>query len=145
MAISSASRHYAGAHVRGMHAALWIVQALLGAGFGLGGLMKATLPIDELTDVFGWPADLPLGLVRFIGVSELLGGIGLVLPSLTRIRPLLTPLAALGIMTIMLFAMVFHISRQEWQTLPVNLVFGALAAFVAWGRYRLVPIPPRTA
>jgi putative oxidoreductase len=75
-----------------------------------------------------------LALLRFIGVAELAGGLGLILPAATRIRPMLTPLAALGLATIMTLAFVFHIQRGEWDALPVNAVLGALAAFVAWGR-----------
>ena len=90
----------------------------------------------------GWPGDLPPALVRFIGASELAGALGLVLPSATRIRPLLTPLAAMGLVIVMLLAALFHISRGEWLALPINAVLGGLAAFVAWGRLRKAPIFP---
>ena len=85
-------------------------------------------------------AQVPLALVRFIGISELLGAVGLILPALTKIKPLLTPLAALGLLTIMILAMGFHVSRGEAGTLPFNIVLGGLAAFVAWGRTSKAPI-----
>ena len=121
---------------------LWIAQLLLAAAFGMAGVMKSTQSIPELTAAMGWPGDLPPVLVRFIGAAELAGALGLVLPSATRIRPLLTPLAAMGLVIVMLLAAVFHISRAEWSALPINAVLGGLSAFVAWGRLRKAPIFP---
>jgi putative oxidoreductase len=105
--------------------------------------MKAILPVAELVQTSAWVAAVPVVLLRFIGVAEFAGGLGLILPAATRIRPVLTPLAALGLATIMVLAFVFHILRGELEALPVNLVLGGLAAFVAWGRLRKAPIPPR--
>ena len=76
-----------------MNVALWIIQALLAALFIFGGGMKLVLPLDKLTG----PVPMPGMFLRFIGVCELLGGLGLILPSLLRIRPGLTPLAAVGL------------------------------------------------
>ncbi len=122
---------------------LWIAQLLLAVAFGMAGIMKSTQPIPDLAAAMGWPGDLPAVVVRFIGASELGGALGLVLPSATRIRPLLTPLAAIGLVLVMLLAALFHISRGEWSALPINVVLGGLAAFVAWGRLRKAPIFPR--
>ncbi len=122
-----------------MKYALWLVQGLLALAFLLAGLMKLTQPMDVLTASMGWPAALPAPLVRFIGLAELLGAIGLILPALTRIRPGLVPLAAAGLTLIMLLATLFHVSRGEGAMTPVNLVLGAMAAFVAYGRGRLLP------
>jgi len=122
-----------------MKYALWIVQGLLALAFFLAGLMKLTQPMDVLETSMGWPAALPAPLVRFIGLAELLGAIGLILPALTRIRPGLVPLAAAGLTLIMLLATLFHVSRGEGAMTPVNLVLGAMAAFVAYGRGRLLP------
>ncbi len=127
-----------------LHAALWIVQLLLALAFGMSGAMKTTQAIDSLAAVMPWSADLPAFVVRFIGACELAGALGLVLPSATRIRPLLTPLAAIGLVVVMMLGSLFHASRGEWQNLPVNAVLGGLAAFVAWGRLRRAPIPPRS-
>lgn len=125
-----------------LNISLWILQLLLGAVFGMAGISKATQPIAELAQI-PWAADMPEALVRFIGVSELLGGVGLLLPALTRIRPGLTPLAAVGLTTIMAFAAVFHATRGEVGGIVVNVVLGGIAAFIAWGRYKKAPILPR--
>jgi putative oxidoreductase len=128
---------------RGWHIGLWIVQGLVGAAFIMGGLMKATMPVAELAGNAVWAADVPLALLRFIGVAEFAGGLGLILPAATRIRPGLTPLAGAGLAVVMALAFVFHIPRGEFDALPVNLALGGLAALVAWGRLRKAPIPPR--
>jgi putative oxidoreductase len=126
-----------------LNISLWSAQVVLGALFAMAGLTKATRPIAELAVRMNWAADMPEALVRFIGVSELAGGIGLVLPALTRIRPGLTPLAAAGLVTIMGLAAVFHAVRGEGVGIVVNLVLGGVALFIAWGRYRKAPIAPR--
>jgi putative oxidoreductase len=87
-----------------------------------------------------WVAYTPALLVRFIGVSELLGAIGLVLPAALKIRPQLTTLAAAGLSLIMLLANLMHIYRGEFFVLPMTLVLLALAAFVAYGRWKLTPV-----
>jgi len=81
--------------------------------------------------------------VRFIGVSELVASVGLILPSVTRIAPKLTPLAAAGLVVIMVLAMGYHVRLGEMHALPNSIILGGLAAFVAWGRFRKVPIAPR--
>jgi len=127
----------------GLNIGLWVAQVVLAVMFGFGGAMKATAPMPELVEQMGWPGALPEGLVRFIGVSELLGAIGLVLPSLTRIKPALTPLAAAGLVVVMVLAALFHIPRGELGALPFNIGLGAAAAFIAWGRWKAAPIAPR--
>ena len=126
-----------------LHVTLWMAQLLLALVFGMAGIMKSTQPVAELAVAMSWTGDVPAALVRFIGASELAAALGLVLPAATRIRPLLTPLAAIGLALVMVLASLFHISRGEWFALPLNLVLGSLAAFVAWGRLRRVPIFPR--
>jgi len=81
--------------------------------------------------------------VRFIGVVEVLGALGVVVPAATRIKPSLTPLAALGLTTVMVLASLTHLARGEVQMLPITIVLATLAAFVAWGRFRKAPIAPR--
>jgi putative oxidoreductase len=127
---------------RGLPIALWIVQTILAVGFASGGLLKMTRPIEELVEIFGWPGALSPGLVRFIGAAELAGGLGLVLPALTRTMPVVAPLSAIGLAIVMLFAMVFHVMRGEFSALPLNVLFGGLATFVAWGRLAKAPIAP---
>lgn len=83
-------------------------------------------------------------MVRFIGISELLGGIGLLFPSILRIKPILTPLAALGLFIVMVLALAYHIYKGENNLLGINLILGAIALFIGWGRYKKVPIQPKS-
>ena len=124
-----------------MNVALWIIQALLAALFIFAGGMKLVLPLDQLTGSVPMPVS---GLfLRFIGVCELLGGLGLILPSLLRIRPGLTPLAAVGLVIIMIGATWITLSTMDMASAVVPFVVGILAAFVAYGRSRLAPIRPK--
>jgi hypothetical protein len=85
-----------------------------------------------------WPGDVSAALVRFVGIAEILGPIGLILPMLTGILPWLTPLAAIGLAIIQVLAIGFHARRGETaKTLPANLVLLALSLFVVWGRWSL--------
>ncbi len=129
--------------VRWLHFGLWAAQGLLALAFGMAGVLKVSAPLAELAHKMAWTAAVPGPLVRFIGASELTGVLGLILPSVTRIRPKLTALAGAGLATVMVLAMAFHLSRGEAHVIGVNLVLGSLAAFVAWGRFRGAPIPPR--
>ncbi|MBB5350932.1 putative membrane protein YphA (DoxX/SURF4 family) [Haloferula luteola] len=122
---------------------LWIIQILLALAFGLAGVMKLTQPIAELARNLGWPGVVPLALVRFIGAAEFAAAIGLVAAAATRIRPSLTPLAAVGLVLVMISAFLFHSVRGEMKALPLNLILGTMAAFVAWGRSKKVPISGR--
>jgi uncharacterized membrane protein YphA (DoxX/SURF4 family) len=115
--------------------ALWTVQGLLACLFVFAGGMKLVLPIEELTKDVAFP-----GLfIRFIGVCELLGGLGLVLPGLARIRPGLTPLAAAGLVIIMIGATVTTLAIGGGAGALFPAVVGVLAAYVACGRARVVP------
>ena len=122
-----------------MNVALWIVQGLLAALFVFAGGTKLVLPIEKMQD----PVALPGLFLRFIGVCELLGGIGLILPSLLRIRPGLTPLAAAGLIVIMIGAVVISVIYMGVASALIPLLVGILAAFIAYGRSRLAPIPPK--
>lgn len=117
-----------------LHIVLWIVQVLLAAMLLWAGYMKVSQPIEELAQELPWAKDIPLLLVRFIGISELAGALGLILPSLLRIQSELTVWAGIGIMLIMIFAVVFHISRAEYNYITVNVIMLAAGGFVAWGR-----------
>jgi putative oxidoreductase len=119
---------------KGLHIGLWSAQVLLALAFGMAGFTKLTTPMADLAPMMPWTTAVPEALVRFIGTSELLGSLGLVLPSLFRIQPKLTALAGAGLTTVMLLASLFHLSRGEAGVVPINFVLGALAAFVAWGR-----------
>ncbi len=128
---------------RGLGVALWIAQILLALVFGFAGSMKLFTPIDELAKNAPWIKDSAL-LIRFIGTSEVAGALGMLLPSLSRIKPGLTSLAALGLSVVMLLATGFHLLRGEARFTPLTLALGALAVFVAWGRFRKVPIQARS-
>lgn len=135
MKTSALSRTDAGPG-RALHVTLWILQIVLALAFATAGLMKLARPIEALTGVMAWVTAVPPVMVRFIGLSELAGAIGLVLPAATGVQPRLTPLAALGLAVVMAVAFGFHASRGEYGALPINLALGGLAAVVAWGRWR---------
>ena len=118
---------------------LWIVQGLLALLFLFTGGIKLVLPLEVLTE--GSP--LPGWFVRFLGVAEVLGAIGLILPGLLRIRPGLTPLAAAGLVIIMIGAIVFTLASGDVASALIPLVVGLLSAFVAYGRWRLGPLGRR--
>lgn len=128
---------------KGINVALWIAQVLLAGLLVWAGLMKLFLPIEKLSVLFPWAGQVPVFWVLFTGTIDLLGAIGLILPSLLRIRPILTPLAASGLILLMICASVFHISRGEGAGIGLNIVFGCIAFFVAWGRFKKVPIIAR--
>lgn len=115
---------------------LWIIQVLLALLFLFAGGTKLVLPLDVLTSM-GSPnqVHLPGLLIRFIGVCEVLGGLGLILPGLLRIRRVLTPLAAIGLSIIMAGATVLTIVGDGVVLALMPLVTGLLAAFVAYGRW----------
>ena len=118
-----------------MTCALWIIQGLLALIFLFGGGTKLIRPIEEMTKEMPMP-----GLfLRFLGVAEVLGAIGLILPGLLRIRPGLTPLAAAGLVVIMIGATVITLATMGAAPALIPLVVGLLAAFVAYGRWRLAP------
>jgi uncharacterized membrane protein YphA (DoxX/SURF4 family) len=118
-----------------MNTALWIAQGLLAAVFLFAGVMKLVLPVEEMTK----QVPLPGLFLRFIAVCEVLGAIGLILPWLLRIRPGLTPLAAAGLVIIMIGATVITLATAGVAMALFPLVVGILAAFVAYGRWRLTP------
>ena len=129
---------------KALHITLWIAQVILAAMFLMSGFMKLSQPIDQLSKMLPWAAQVPEALVRFIGVAEVLGAVGLILPSLLRIKPKLTPIAAVGLALVMLFAVVFHISRGETPMIGMNFILIAIAAFIAWGRFKKAPITPKS-
>ena len=120
-------------------AALWTVQALLAALFLFGGAMKLVIPIAALEAQSGMSGEF----LRFIGLAEFLGAVGLVLPGLTRIQTRLTPLAAAGLAIIMIGATALTASGGVAPAIT-PLVVGLLALFVAWGRSEVAPHPQRS-
>jgi uncharacterized membrane protein YphA (DoxX/SURF4 family) len=127
-----------------MNIALWIVQGLLAVVFLMAGFMKVSKSKDELKESGGermaWVEDLTDRNIRLIGILELLASIGLVLPQLTGILPWLTPLAAVGLVLTMIGAITLHVRRGDGpQAIGMNIVLLLMAAFVAYGRFVLVP------
>jgi uncharacterized membrane protein YphA (DoxX/SURF4 family) len=122
-----------------MNIVLWIIQVLLALLFLFGGVMKFIMPIEEMVKQTG----LSASLLQFIGVCELLGGLGLILPALLRIRTGLTPLAALGLLIIMIGATVLTLKSAGFAMALPPLVTGLLCAFVAYGRWKLAPLRSR--
>ncbi|HYB71937.1 MAG TPA: DoxX family protein [Candidatus Sulfotelmatobacter sp.] len=119
-----------------MNYALWIVQGLLALLFLFAGGVKLVLPLETLAAQMPVPGPF----VRFIGVAEVLGAMGLILPGLLRIRPGLTPLAAAGLVIIMIGATVLTLVSGGGAQALIPLAVGLLAAFVAYGRWRLAPL-----
>lgn len=117
-----------------MNTALWIVQGVLAAMFIMAGLMKATTPKDKLALKMPWAARHSDGMIKFIGISQVLISLGLILPVLTGIAPVLTPVAASALALIMILAMIEH-TRAKEKGIVINLFVFAMAAFVAYGRF----------
>jgi uncharacterized membrane protein YphA (DoxX/SURF4 family) len=130
-------------NVRRLNIALWIAQIVVASLFITSGLLKLLTPIHQLAQMMRWTGQTPLLFVRSIALIDLAGGIGIILPALTRVLPGLTVLAALGCTIVQVLAIVFHGSRGEFSVLPINAILLPLSAFVLWGRRTRVPIPPR--
>jgi hypothetical protein len=124
-----------------MNRVLWIVQGLLAALFLWAGGFKLLAPLEQMAG----PIALPGWFLRFIGLAEALGALGLILPGLFRVRTGLTPLAAAGLVVIMIGATVLTLATAGLAMALVPLVVGLLCAFVAYGRWRVAPLgaPPR--
>jgi hypothetical protein len=129
-----------------MNTALWTLQVFWGVFFcftGFGKIMcyRPDVWNHALHQPVAWFSAVPQGLFVFIGLCEFLGGVGLLLPSLTGVKPKLTPLAAFGLTLVMILAAAFHIVRGEFSFfLSINLVLGGGAAFIAYGRFMARPI-----
>jgi uncharacterized membrane protein YphA (DoxX/SURF4 family) len=118
-----------------MNLALWVAQILAGAAFLMAGIMKSTRPVPELAKRMNWISWVSPSTVRLVGVSELAGGLGLILPWATGIARVLTPVAAAALTLVMILAAGLHAKKSDWAGIAPSIVLGALAAFVAWGRF----------
>ena len=119
-----------------MNLALWIVAIVLAVVFTGSGLMKQLVPKDKLvTSGQAWAQDVSPNSIRLIGLAEILGAVGLVLPAAVHIATILVPLAAIGLILVMVGAVIVHARRGEPMNVAVNVMLIALAAFVAWGRF----------
>jgi uncharacterized membrane protein YphA (DoxX/SURF4 family) len=138
--------HPAGGDVRPsktLNISLWVVQALLSVVFVGAGLWKLLTPVPKLAAMIPWAGEVSEGFLHATGVIDLLGGLGLLLPALTRIKPGLTVLAALGCAILQMCAIGFHVSRGEAAITPFNVLLVALSVFIIWGRLYKAPLQPR--
>ena len=123
-----------------MNIALWIVAGLLALAFTGAAAMKLSQSKEKLAAAgMAWTEDYSAGAVKMIGAVELLAAIGLILPAITGIAPILIPLAASGLVIVMVGAIITHARRSEFQAIGINAVLLVLAAFVAAGRFALAP------
>lgn len=122
---------------------LWVAQLILAVSFLWAAEMKLFSPTEKLALMWPWVAQVPELLVKFTGVADFLAAIGLLLPSLLRIRPELTPVTALGVIVLMGCAIIFHLTRGEASVIGANVAFAVMAAFIAWGRFGKAPIRPK--
>ncbi|MFB9625547.1 DoxX family protein [Nonomuraea helvata] len=118
-----------------MNVFLWMVQAILAALFAMSGLVKVLRLKDKLAGKYPWMQDFSQATVRFIGAMEALGAIGLVVPGVTGIAPVLTPIAGTGLAVMMVLAAGTHIRRKEPSGVAVSAILFMLSAFVTWGRF----------
>ncbi|NYI80268.1 DoxX family protein [Nocardioides panzhihuensis] len=121
-----------------MNIALWVVAGVFGVAYTTGGIIKLTMPYEKYAAKLHWPEDFTPGNVRFMGMLEVLGGIGLVVPALVGVAPILVPIAASGLALYMAGATTERLRRGE-KELVVDLLFLAAMLFVAWGRFGLEP------
>jgi uncharacterized membrane protein YphA (DoxX/SURF4 family) len=119
-----------------MNIALWIIAGVLSVAFLASGALKLIQPKEKLAAAaMGWVEDFSAGRVKAIGILEILAAVGLILPAALDIAPVLVPLAAVGLVLLMVGAFILHVRRREAQGIVVTLVLLALAVFVAWGRF----------
>ena len=122
-----------------MSLVLWALQVVLGVFFVGTGVIHFVVP-DGLPSMMAWMYDLDPTLHYVSGTAEILGALGLILPGLTRIQAWLTPLAAVGLIAVMVLAAVFHLGRDEIPNVGLNVVLAGLLAVVAYGRWRVSPL-----
>jgi uncharacterized membrane protein YphA (DoxX/SURF4 family) len=118
-----------------MDIVLWIIASVLALVFLGAGLTKILQPKEKLSSTMAWTQDFSQPMIRIIGTLEVLAAVGLILPALLDIAPILVPLAATGLVLLMAGAAITHLRRKEPQIMVANLVLLVLAAIVAWGRF----------
>lgn len=128
---------------KGWNIAIWAGQIALAGLYLMGAWFHFLSPAEAAKMGAVWMSEVPAALPKFIGIMEVLGVVGLILPAATRIKPHMTVWAAAGLLTIQILAIPFHMSRGEFEPLSFNLIYVALAVFVLWGRTRKSPIAPR--
>lgn len=126
-----------------IHILLWIAQGILACMFLYAGYVKNFQSVEQMSEMMTWAPEVPLFFIRLLGIFELLGAIGLIFPSLLRIKPKLTIWAATACTFLMLFAIIFHLSRGEVSEIGLNIGLGLIGIFIIWGRLTKVPIQSR--
>lgn len=119
---------------------LWIDQILLGTTLIWAAFIKLVQPIEQVQIMWPWTEEVSPAFIKLTGILDVAGGLGVLFPALLRFKPMLTPIAALGVVLLMISACIFHLSRGEASQIGFNVVFGILAAYVAYGRWKLSPI-----
>ena len=125
---------------KGLNTVLWTAQIFLAIVFFVTGAGKLILPMEKLYEIIPWTKTVSSLPIRLIGFTEIIGSIGLILPSLLRIKPWLTPWAATGVAVVMLLAIIFNLSMGETSVIGINIILFLIAIFVAWGRFNKSPI-----
>lgn len=123
-----------------MNIALWIVQILLALAFALSGFGKVSQPVEKLREKMNWAKHVAPGVMRLIGSLEILGALGLIVPKATGYLPWLTPVAAVGLVLIMIGAILIHLRLQETKTVGVPVIVMLLSLFIALGYFVFVPV-----
>lgn len=122
---------------------LWVAQILLAGMFLMVGAMKTFTPLEELSKIVPLAGEMPL-FVRFIGLSELAGAVGLILPAALRFRPQLTAIAAGALTLVMVLAMLYHLFNGEYAVIGTNIVLGIIGGFIVFGRVNKAQITERS-
>ena len=125
-----------------LNVSLWVAQSILAAMFLMAGVMKFATSIEEQRKM-EWAKHVSEGLIHFVGVVEILGAIGLLLPSILKIKPWLTPWAATGVALVMVLAMGLNVSVGDTKPIMTIMILTAIALFVAWGRFKKSPVKAR--
>lgn len=126
-----------------MNRFLWVLQIFFGLSFVAIGVTHFVVPTG-LPDLMSWMYELPTTLHVTAGIAEVLGGLGLILPGLTKIRTELTALAATGLGAVMIGAVIWHAGRGEASQIVTNVILAAAMGFIAYSRWRVTPLPAKT-
>jgi uncharacterized membrane protein YphA (DoxX/SURF4 family) len=118
-----------------MNTIIWIVQCITALMFAMAAITKLTQPKEKLAKSLPWTNDFSLPMVRFIGTSELLGAIGLIVPLAANVLPVLTPIAATGLALIMILASVYHFPKKQYKEVMFNAALFILSAIIAYARF----------
>lgn len=123
-----------------MNIALWIVQILLALAFALSGFVKVSQPVEKVRERWNWAKHVAPGVIRLIGILEILGALGLTVPEATGYLPWLTPVAAVGLVLTMIGAILTHLRLQEAKEVGVPVALMLLSLFIALGYFIFVPV-----